>query len=395
MHSWKSTLTSLGFRRKKQEKQSNRRERRSTLESLESRALFSVNATFSSGLLTVTGDTANDTIRVTYANVGGSNYVRVNGADVGSGVLASSVTSISVDGGAGGDTIDLSGVGAPVFPAATQVTINGGDGNDDITGSGFVDTIHGGNGDDLVNGWSGNDIVYGDAGNDQLYGRDGDDWIYGGDGDDLLAGRVGNDHLYGEAGNDRLVGDQGDDYLDGGTGTNSLIGNAGSDTIVNDDGASSPHFDQLPVLVTPDNGITTLNHSTVLHPQYDSNADGHVTLTFPAYIPDGTFDRIEAEVTVGGVSMGTAEFNEFHGTGQFGLEVDASSLSTGHYNYSVTFTFWNGSDPAGIGPVTQYGAVNVINRVNNPTAGTWNSEFGTGWSLPSVDRLIIQPFQAE
>ena len=78
------------------------------------------------------------------------------------------MTRIVVDGGAGNDTIDASGVTVPVV-------------------------ILGGDGDDLINGGNGNDILLGGAGNDNISGSHGNDLIGGGKGRDALFSHFGND----------------------------------------------------------------------------------------------------------------------------------------------------------------------------------------------------------
>ncbi len=150
--------------------------------------------------------------------------------------------SVVINGGAGDDTIDVSGMvtSAVLSGGAGNDTLTGSAGNDNIDGVDGNDLIHGGPGNDTLNGGVGNDTIYGDAGNDVLIGWEGDDYLDGGEGNDTLSGWTGNDTLnggvgddvlYGEAGNDVLIGWEGNDYLDGGAGNDTLSGWTGNDTL--------------------------------------------------------------------------------------------------------------------------------------------------------------------
>jgi Ca2+-binding RTX toxin-like protein len=87
-----------------------------------------------------------------------------------------------------------------------------------------------------------NDILEGKAGNDRLSGRGASDTLFGGDGNDtLFAGNdVGrffrSDELYGGDGNDRLVGGIGSALMFGGGGNDRIIGGAGEVFIDGGDG---------------------------------------------------------------------------------------------------------------------------------------------------------------
>ena len=93
------------------------------------------------------------------------------------------------------------------------VTLNGGAGNDTLLGNQF------------------GDVLNGDAGNDSLNGGLGDDTLNGGDGNDTLLGQVGNDSLDGGAGADIGLGGFGDDMVLGGAGRDLLIGGYGADSV--------------------------------------------------------------------------------------------------------------------------------------------------------------------
>ena len=162
------------------------------------------------------------------------------------------VADIFVDGGAGNDTIDATGLQASayIFGGIGDDTITGGLGNDTIYGQEDNDVLHGGAGDDQIDGGSGVNMIWGGTDNDTLIGGDERDWINGDDGDDhvygrggsdILSGQAGDDWIYGEAGNDyqliggagndHLFGGEGDDTLDGGNDSDELFGGAGNDVL--------------------------------------------------------------------------------------------------------------------------------------------------------------------
>src|ERR1700760_3250887 len=69
--------------------------------------------------------------------------------------------------------------------------------------------------------------VDGGAGNDSITGGDGNDTLLGGDGNDLITGGRGNDQLSGGSGDDTFVWNPGDgsDIIEGGTGNDTLVFN--------------------------------------------------------------------------------------------------------------------------------------------------------------------------
>src|SRR5262247_2076012 len=72
--------------------------------------------------------------------------------------------------------------------ALIQITVDGGAGNDTLLGSNGADLILGGDGDDFVDGQQGNDVAFLGAGNDvfQWDPGDGSDVVEGGDGFDTM-----------------------------------------------------------------------------------------------------------------------------------------------------------------------------------------------------------------
>jgi Ca2+-binding RTX toxin-like protein len=244
--------------------------------------------------VTVTSNADSDTI--TLAAAGG--FVTVNGTPT--TLPADANAQILVNGGAGDDAVDLTGL-ATNYGAAT---LNGGDGDDAIVGGAKDDTVNGDAGDDRLVGFKGKDTVNGGTGNDVFVWNNGDgsDSNLGGAGVDevevngsttgiddfrvrpivaepgvvqfertnvgkfeikLSAERLtvnglgGADHfapdptvptglagltsltVNGGSASDRLVGSDGDDRIVGGPGEDNLAGGAGDDTIVWNNGDGS------------------------------------------------------------------------------------------------------------------------------------------------------------
>lgn len=190
------------------------------------------------------------------------------------------IEELTLDAGAGNDTITVNGTGA-------ETLVLGGDGDDTfhvVANGNFTLTLDGQEGSDsyeieigaligpvVINdtGTSGTDtlLVNGTPLDDTIILTDttitglgggmpfnvsfagievlavdakaGDDLVdgsaltlsltaYGGDGDDTLIGGSNDDHLYGQADNDDLIGNLGSDYLDGGAGSDGIVGDMGT-----------------------------------------------------------------------------------------------------------------------------------------------------------------------
>jgi Ca2+-binding RTX toxin-like protein len=265
-------------------------------------ASAAVTSDVDSGTLTV-NSTAGDAIAITCV----ANGVKINGADPDDGAAnCDAITSIVVTGGPDANVIDLSGVTdrddavTTDYPAITSVTIDGGAGNDTITGSEHADTLRGGDGADRIVGDENKaagslDVFEGGAGDDTLVWNPGQDSdkMDGGDGADTIEvngggggeqftvkpsatpGRVqfdrtgptppgpfsldigtserldlnangGDDSLTSDAGLDALGikldvdGGAGNDTLDGGDGADLINGGDGDDRIVPDDNPPLP-----------------------------------------------------------------------------------------------------------------------------------------------------------
>jgi len=139
------------------------------------------------------GDGAADSVTVNGTN--GSDNIQVAGAAGSVTVvgLPATVTlagsegandRLIVEGGAGNDVITAAGLAAGVI----GLTIDGGAGNDTITGSQGNDTLMGGDGNDTVIGGRGNDVA--------LLGNGNDTFVWNpGDGSDVVEGQAGTDTL--------------------------------------------------------------------------------------------------------------------------------------------------------------------------------------------------------
>jgi Ca2+-binding RTX toxin-like protein len=255
-------------------------------------ASAAVTSSVANGDLVVTSD-AGDPIAIT--DVGGQ--VKVNGGDPQTGAAASAtIDSIVVTGGPGANDINLAGVNATAFPLLQTVTVDGGAGNDTINGSQLADTLRGNGGNDRIigddNPLGTDDVMSGENGNDTLVWNPGDDDDVneGGDGDDTsevngggkeqfevnpsaTAGRVSFDRVQPDAtfgapfnvdisadterldlnagGGDDIVnsaagidaldfaldldGGDGNDTIDGGDGPDLITGGTGNDRLTADD----------------------------------------------------------------------------------------------------------------------------------------------------------------
>ncbi len=163
---------------------------------LESRALLAA-VTFQSGIITLTGDAAEndqlvisspdaDTLRI---EVGNADTLTLGDGATGNGsfVLSSGNTVLEVN-------ISTA--------AATRFEVHAGDGTDSVVANSIPNVelyLGGGGGNDVLNasGLSGSTVLVGGSGNDMLRGGSGDDELYGGAGDDELHGGAGVDRLIG------------------------------------------------------------------------------------------------------------------------------------------------------------------------------------------------------
>ena len=128
------------------------------LESLEQRICLTVTTSFDAGVLTVTGDHADDLVHIVADHHG--NVVVSDAHHTLATVPAHDLVRIDVNLGPGNDSLGVGGVFAPMV-------IHGGDGNDVLTGGSSHDQIFGDAGDDQINAADGViDLVDGGSGND-------------------------------------------------------------------------------------------------------------------------------------------------------------------------------------------------------------------------------------
>jgi Ca2+-binding RTX toxin-like protein len=167
------------------------------------------------------------------------------------------IEQANLTGGAADNSINTANFTGPV-------TLDGGAGNDSLVSGGNADSLLGGDGDDTLTGSGGNDTIAGAAGSDvivesadadftlsdtALVGPDSDSLsgieaarLTGGNagntidasgfsGASTLDGAAGDDALTGGAGSDSLAGGPGDDSIAGGAGDDSIDGGTGSDLV--------------------------------------------------------------------------------------------------------------------------------------------------------------------
>jgi Ca2+-binding RTX toxin-like protein len=185
-----------------------RRNRVATLEVLDERITPAVTAFFSAGVLSVFGDSLDNSIAVSRDAAG---KLLVNGGAVsvkGGTATVANTAQISIFGQAGNDTLTLNEANG----ALPRANLFGGAGNDVITGG------------------SGQDLIFGQDGNDTLLGKGGNDLLFGGGGNDTITGGTGDDQAFGESGDDRLIWNPGDgtDLNEGGSGTDTVEVNGGN-----------------------------------------------------------------------------------------------------------------------------------------------------------------------
>jgi len=131
---------------------------------------------------------------------------------------------------ANGDRVDFERVSPAPFSidigSTENLSVNMGGGDDNFSTSGDLASLI----SITVDGGAGNDTIHGSNGADRLLGGAGDDSLFGGAGDDTLTGGQGTDHVFGEAGNDTMIWNPGDgtDVLEGGDGIDTAVVNGGN-----------------------------------------------------------------------------------------------------------------------------------------------------------------------
>ena len=193
-------------------------------------ASAAVNSSVAGNLLTVTTDGP----AVAVGCAGGN--VTVNGSDPDSG---GPLACIQISARAAAN-IDLTGVTAAAFPAASS-QVNGSPGDDSYFLAGGAVTIVDGGGSDTLDfsaasvgvsvdlSQSSGQLQTIDGLGDTLSLTGSFETLNGSTHDDVLTGSSGNDNLWGDAGNDTLSGGGGNDSLAGGAGNDTVSGGDGND----------------------------------------------------------------------------------------------------------------------------------------------------------------------
>jgi Ca2+-binding RTX toxin-like protein len=147
------------------------------------------------------GGAGNDTVEVnggggaevftTTANGTRVRFDRVNPAPFAIDIGTSENLVVNMNGG--NDSFSATGN----LAALIKITVDGGAGNDTILGSNGIDLLRGGDGNDFIDGQQGNDVAFMGAGNDVFQ------WDPG-DGSDIVEGQAGSDKMLfnGSAGNE-------------------------------------------------------------------------------------------------------------------------------------------------------------------------------------------------
>src|SRR5215208_2795587 len=165
-------------------------------------------ATFSSGVLSVFGDGAGNSIVISRDAAG---KILVNNgaiAVLGGTPTVANTSVVRVFGQGGDDTVSLNEANG-ALPAAN---LFGGADNDTLTGG------------------SGRDQLFGQSGNDTLLGKGGGDLLFGGSENDTITGGDADDQGFGQGGNDRMIWNPGDDtdLNEGGVDTDTVEVNGGN-----------------------------------------------------------------------------------------------------------------------------------------------------------------------
>jgi Ca2+-binding RTX toxin-like protein len=133
--------------------------------------------------IVVEGTGGNDTMSVAPAAVAG--HIAVSGGPAGVPIDVVNTEALAIEALAGNDTLN----GAVGLAALTQLTLDGGAGNDTINGGDGNDTLRGGTENDSIDGNRGDDTGFLGAGDDSFTWDPGD----------------GSDRIEGEAGTDTMV----------------------------------------------------------------------------------------------------------------------------------------------------------------------------------------------
>ncbi|MGB7160490.1 MAG: calcium-binding protein [Tepidisphaeraceae bacterium] len=166
----------------------------------------------SNGVLAINGTDADDEIEIT----GNSAVLNININGMSTRLLATGVTGLSINTGAGNDRVTLfTDFDATIDAGEGDDFVASGGGDDVIAGRGGRDRLFGGGGNDHIMGNANGDFLFGDAGDDTVSGNGGNDRITGGGDEDSLLGGAGNDFFFAIDGRiDTLSGNGGDDFAE-------------------------------------------------------------------------------------------------------------------------------------------------------------------------------------
>lgn len=272
---------------------------------------MTTSASFLTGVLTITSDDtvtlAADTNNYVILTINGSSTPIEPTRSGGVHTNANEVTEISIVDTGIGKTIDLRSVTKTKFDSLTSTSITGGAGNDTIWGSYANDVIIAGNGDDSVDGGEGSDTLYGGAGNDILDGGEGtsstspgNDVIFGEDGNDTIGSSIGNDIYLGGSGNDVISADGSEGHiLVGGAGVDTLTGGPGSDILI--DGTTLHDSDMVALKAIRSAWISDSTYTSRINDLLGNNS---TSANAPYYLTSTTtVDDSDADSMLGGTGM--------------------------------------------------------------------------------------------
>ena len=359
-----------------------------------------------SGLLTIVGDSGNDTVALRTGNTGTVNggtendSISDNGTDIGPMLLF---------GGDGADRITTT------VSTANQTIVGGNDSNDgaDIIGAGpGNDFILGNGGDDLISDFGGNDTVVGGFGNDVMsifapgtslvfanQGNDvftlfGNGTAFAGQGNDVFT-LFGSGMAFGNEGNDvftvfgpgsTLVGGNdsadGDDNISAIGGTSIVFGNGGNDII----GASGNST------VIGGFGNDNIGADRLIFAN-----EGNDTITTTSAAANTVFGGLGNDTVLGNTGAETFQGNENNDTIRGGLGIDTISGGTGNDVFAYTNEDEDGNNAAGGGPVELITDVDfAVDRFRTDVATVTfatNTGAGTGADLnASANNAIAAAF---
>ena len=319
-------------------------------ELLQTRAMLS-SVTFDSGTSTLDISLdGSDSVSAQVVNVPGESdriEVSINGTLARPTPNASDVYFINVTGGSGNNLIDLSSLNAADFSyLLTSTSISGGDGNDTIYGSGVMDEIRGEAGDDSIDGGYGSDDVYGGDGADVLNGGAESDCLLSGDGDDTLWNGSGASDdgfgLDGECGLDTLDGVVDESHECGG-GSPGSGSNSGSSMAVEAGGTNVTYTAESELALTLSGSATGFPAGSTLTYSWDLGDDG--SLDFFGESPSIPW----ADLDTHGISTGDIDIrlDVIDNNGNFGTDFAVIELADNnqqnappefaHQQYTRTF----------------------------------------------------------